>query len=168
MSRIDSRWKSGSLSLAIILLLLIIGIYSVNQFREVQADSTPIELKQRYDQLLAMPSSVQGHWLRTLNPQVQDVQGGLVWNSQLQQGVMQFINLPQPKTGTYYQLWLYDARSQTDLPVIGAAFRQGSGQQVWFAPIQVATPVAEPYKFELHLQTDTGDNPSPLLLMVQP
>ncbi len=168
MSRIDPKWKSWSVSLAIILLLVIIGVYSLNQFREVQADSTPVELKQRYEQLISIPGSIQGHWLRTLNPQVQDVQGGLVWNSPLQQGMMQFIHLPAPKKGTYYQVWLYDARSQTDTPVAGASFRQGSGKQDWYVPFQPPVPVADPYKFELRLQSDSDKDVSQLLLMVQP
>ena len=76
--------------------------------------------------------------------------------------------LPNPKKGTYYQLWLYDTRSQTDTPVSGATFRQGSGKGEWFVPIHVTTPVLEPYKFELTLQSDQSGVPAQLLLMMQP
>ena len=168
MSRTDTCLKNKLLLTLLLLLIVIIGLYFATQFRGVQADATPTDGKDLHNQLLAEPSSVRGSWLRTLNPLVQDVQGGLVWNSPQQQGVMRFIRLPNPKKGTYYQLWLYDTRSQTDTPVSGATFRQGSGKGEWFVPIHVTTPVLEPYKFELPLQSEQSGVPAQLLLMMQP
>jgi hypothetical protein len=144
-----------------------ISLPILHQWRSVAAD-VPIELQTLHDTLLADSSSVHGNWLRTMNPLVQDVQGDVVWNNAQQQGVMRFVDLPDPKRGMVYQLWLYDVKSPTETPISGATLQQGSGKGEWFAPIKTATPVIEPYKFELKLANDAADTNGQLLLMVQP
>lgn len=168
MSRNDHSWKNWLIT-ALLLALLTVGItLALNQFRGVRADSSPAELRQLHESLLADPSSVSGSWLRTLNPVVKDVQGDLVWNGTQQQGVLRIRDLPTPKTGTFYQLWLYDARSTSAEAVSGSILRQGSGREELFAPIKAAVPILEPYKFELKLQADKSGVPGQILLMVQP
>ncbi len=168
MSRSDYWWKNW-LMIVPLLVLLAVGMVAVlNQFRGVQADASPNELHQLRETLLADPTSVGGSWLRTLNPVVKDVQGDLVWNSAQQQGVIRIQDLPKPKAGTFYQLWLYDARSATAEPVSGGVLHQGAGREELFAPIKTAVPVTEPYKFEFKLAFADTRKSAQVLLMVQP
>lgn len=168
MSRNDRTWV-GWLIFSLILLLSIGAItYTLHPLHAGRADETPSNLEELRDTLLADPNSVRGNWLRTLNPLVQDIQGDLVWNSAYQQGVMRIVDLPAPKPGSYYQLWIFDALKPADEAVSGAVLRQGSGRQELLAPIQATEHVETPYKFELHLEFEQQDKTPQVLLMVQP
>lgn len=160
-------WPAGLAVVLLLALLLAVG-FVPRYFAHAQTDSAIGDLSQLRKTLLAEPASVRGNWLRTLNPSVQDVQGDLVWNAAKQQGVMRFLNLPEPANGTFYQLWVYDSRSETGTPISGAVFHQGSGTGEWLTPIQTQTPVSEPYKFELKLEVDDNRGAAQILLMVQP
>ena len=126
------------------------------------------ELRGLRTALLADTTSVHGSWLRTLNPLVQNVQGDVVWNSTQQTGVMRFVDLPNPKRGMVYQLWVYDVKSTTSDPISGATFAQAASAGEWFLAIHPSSPVSEPYKFELKLARDVADKNGQLLLTVQP
>ncbi|MEN9422946.1 MAG: hypothetical protein RL122_329 [Pseudomonadota bacterium] len=169
MSRSDASSKNW-LILALLSVLLIVGLgYAIQHLRSVHAEATTTDgLGELRTRLLADPSSVSGNWLRTLNPLVKTVQGDVVWNSAQQQGVMRFIDLPKPKAGTFYQLWLYDARGSSSEPVSGGIVTQGAGDNELLALIESPQVVNEPYKFEfkLHLAPQTTDGK--VLLMMQP
>jgi hypothetical protein len=162
------HWQYWLASIAIVLLLLAAISFMPRYFGHAQTDGAGGDLPQLHETLLAEPASVGGSWLRTLNPTMQDVQGDLVWSTEKQQGVMRFLNLPQPASGKFYQLWLYDTRSADGKPISGAVFHQGSGAGEWFAPIQTQAHVSEPYKFELKLETENNTDAAQILLMVQP
>ncbi len=168
VSRTDRRWQTGLFTLLSILALALLIWFGLNYASRVQAEVTAGDLPQLRETLLADTTSLRGNWLRTLNPAVQDVQGDLVWNASTQQGVMRFVDLPPPESGTFYQLWLYDSRGEHAEPVSGAVFRQSSGGGEWFVPIKTAVEVLEPYKFELKQESDTAGVPAQILLMVQP
>lgn len=168
MSRPGYRWRYWLYSLSSALLLAVIAWFGLNYFSRVAAEPATGDLAELRESLLADPASVRGNWLRTLNPGIQDVQGDLVWNAEKQQGVMRFIDLPNPKRGMFYQLWLYDARGENSAPVSGATFRRGSGDGEWLELINTDTEVLEPYKFELKMEAGDGAKPGQILLMVQP
>ncbi len=113
---------------------------------------------------------IGGNWLRTLNPVMQDVQGDLVWSSKEQAGVMRFVNLPEPRKGYRYHVWIYDSHSISDRAVSGAILEQGSGRQELFVPLTAASPVVTPYKFVLTQESVGGNEGAEarILLMVQP
>lgn len=165
VGQVWTKWWVGFL-----LLLLLAGgsLYVSNRFAGALADTSPAGLSQLRDTLLADPASVSGHWLRTLNPLVKDVQGDLVWNSQQQQGVMRIRDLPDPKNGNFYQLWLYDARGASGEPVSGAVLHKGAGREDLYALIVTDVPVLEPYKFVLKREKEKGTGSGQVLLMVQP
>ncbi len=168
MSRSDYSIKNWLITALIIVLLLAGLALTSHQLRGAQANTTPSGLQELRASLLADNSSVGGSWLRTLNPTVKDVQGDLVWNSTTQQGVMRLLDLPNPKAGTFYQLWLYDARGASQEPVSGGILHQGSGKAALLTLIKTSIPVQEPYKFELKLQHDTIAANGKVLLVVQP
>ena len=164
----NTHWHYWLLGIALVLALLW-GVNLVNHNRgNAQAESSTTELDQLRTTLLADTTSLRGNWLRTLNPLVQDVQGDLVWNKQQQQGVMRFINLPNPNTGKYYQLLIYDTHSVDSKPISGAVLHTGSGKTETLNAISPQTHITEPYKFELVLRSDNVDEKPQLLLMVQP
>lgn len=168
MSWSDSVWKKWLVIALLLVILMAGGFYASCRFEGVHADASPDNWQQLHETLLADPASIRGHWLRTLNPLVKNVQGDLVWNSPQQQGVMRIRDLPDPKAGMLYQLWLYDARSTTVEPVSGGVLRSGAGEDELYAPITAASAVQEPYKFVLKLQSREGDAGGQVLLMVQP
>jgi hypothetical protein len=169
MSWNDTSIKNW-LILALLLVLLIVGLGAASQhLHSVQADDTRTAgLGELRTQLLADAGSIRGNWLRTLNPLVKTVQGDVVWNSTQQQGVMRFVDLPKPKAGTFYQLWLYDARGTSSEPVSGGIVTQGAGNDELLALIKSPQAVNEPYKFEFKLHTATQADAGKVLLMMQP
>lgn len=166
----DGAWKNWLVTGIAALLLLGLTGYVLHVFRQGNAQPLAADLQQLRTLLLAAPASTQGNWLRTLNPQVRDVEGDLVWNSERQQGVLRIANLPQPRAGSLYRLWLYDTHSLDGTPVPGAVLEQGAGRDSVLVPIQTATQVVDPYKFVLTEEPDTqGSRPAgKVLLMVQP
>ena len=168
MSWSDYSIKNWLITILSIAMLITGLVLFADQLKGAQAETSPDGLKELRISLLADPSSVSGNWLRTLNPDMKNVQGDLVWNSTQQQGVMRLLDLPKPKAGTFYQLWLYDALGGNQEPVSGGILQQGSGKTELFAPIKTTTVVQEPYKFELKLQTNNYSANGKILLMVQP
>jgi len=167
MSRSGTSRKNW-LIMSLILLSLLAGILlALPNFRDVHADTSADGMAELREQLLADPTSISGSWLRTLNPIVKDVQGDLVWNSTKQQGILRIRDLPKPKTGQFYQLWLYDALSDTTVGVSGGLLTQAVGSEELFMEIKTDTPVQEPYKFEFMLQNNQNET-GQILLMVQP
>ncbi|QQZ28600.1 anti-sigma factor [Thiothrix subterranea] len=167
MSRSGTARKNW-LMVSLLLTVLLAGILlALPHFRDVHADTATDGLATLREELLANPTSISGNWLRTLNPIVKDVQGDLVWNSTQQQGVLRIRNLPKPKAGQFYQLWLYDAQGNSADGISGGLLTQGVGSEELFMEINTATPVQEPYKFEFTLQSNQQET-GQILLMVQP
>ncbi|MEZ5479517.1 MAG: hypothetical protein R3E95_19175 [Thiolinea sp.] len=85
---------------------------------------------------------------------------------------MRFINLPEPRRGYRYRLWIYDARAEDGNPVPAADITQGSGKSEYLVAFRAATPVQEPFKFVLTLEPlaagDSARAEPVILLMVQP
>ncbi|UOG92356.1 MAG: anti-sigma factor [Candidatus Thiothrix sulfatifontis] len=167
MSRSGTSRKNW-LIISLLLLGLFAGIVlALPHFRDVHANTSADGMAELREQLLADPTSISGNWLRTLNPIVKDVQGDLVWNSAQQQGVLRIRDLPKPKAGHFYQLWLYDALGNARQGVSGGILTQGVGREELFTRIVTDVPVQEPYKFEFKLHNNQTDN-GQILLMVQP
>ncbi|SEA50347.1 hypothetical protein SAMN05660964_01749 [Thiothrix caldifontis] len=169
MSRSGTSHTNWLIILLISVALLTVLFFTIPQFRKVQADTaSTTDLAVLRENLLADPTSVSGNWLRTLNPIVKDVQGDIVWNNTQQQGVLRIRDLPKPKAGTFYQLWLYDARNHAGEGIAGSKVEQGTGHEALLTLIKTDTLVQEPYKFEFKLQTAEGAHNGQILLMVQP
>lgn len=123
-----------------------------------------------YQALRSTEGSQGGSWLRTLDAQVQEVQGDLIWNNAEQRGVMRIINLPDPQRGYRYHVWIYDAHRPTLQAISVAVLDSGSGKQEWYVPLVAAEPVLEPYKLVLTLEPIDPTRPASstrTLLMVQ-
>ncbi len=147
-----SRWLGGLLIFLLLLALFWFGLRWLDIRAEdwVLGENKP--LQHRFQALSEQQDSIRGSWLRTLNPAMKNIQGGLVWSSSEQQGVMQLLNLPDPPRGFQYHLWIYDARGGSGVPVSASILTAGSGKYEQFVVIEPTAQVVEPFKFELMLE----------------
>ncbi|KAG1652826.1 hypothetical protein GQR58_025973 [Nymphon striatum] len=110
------------------------------------------QLESRKEILLTQPHVVNTNWLRTLNPLVKNVEGKLVWSAALQQGIVEFINLPKIDKDQYYQLWVHDLVETSDQASLVAVFKGSKDEKLVMAFDTIK--VKSPYKFELVLHTE--------------
>ncbi|SKA75270.1 hypothetical protein SAMN02745130_01496 [Thiothrix eikelboomii] len=155
----------------IIFVLLVFG--GQLAYREWIPSSSVITTAtaQQYTELKQASGTKGGSWLRSLNTDIQAVQGDLLWNSAQQLGMVRLVNLPDPKLGYQYHIWAYDAHRPSDQPISVLVLDRGSGQQEWYLPLTAPESIPNPYKFELTLEplaTQPQASAKPLvLLMVQ-
>ncbi len=109
---------------------------------------------------------IDTNWLHTLNPLVKKVQGRLLWSSNKQQGLMEFINLPKLEKKQKYILLIYDLDAENDAPVSAILKQQQSYQRKnkIIIPFVVPRKVKSPFKFELLLEEANNAVKQPLLL----
>lgn len=162
------KWLSGLLMFVLVLAIIWFGLRWMDIHTEDWVMGENLPLQTRYQELSELEGTVRGSWLRTLNPQMKDVQGGLIWNSTEQEGVMHLLGLPDPKQGFQYHLWIHDSRGGSDAPVSGGVLTEGSGKYEQFIAIEPEGHVAEPFKFELMSEPVNGAAEAQVVLMVQP
>ncbi|MGB1010349.1 MAG: hypothetical protein ACPGVP_11535 [Thiolinea sp.] len=163
------KWALGGLVFLVIMTMTWTIIRWANSEASEPSAIETSSLKFNYQLLRGRSDSIGGNWLRTLNPKMKDVQGDLIWNSALQEGVMRFINLPAPGKDQRYRLWIHDSRATDGQPLLGAELDAGSGKQELFAAITAKASVMEPFKFVLTLgKTELTQPDDQIMLMVQP
>lgn len=165
----NHKWRHALLTAAVLLSVVAVVWYALSVFKQTQATFSTERsgLQQVHAALLADPANVRGNWMHTLNPDVQNVQGELVWSPDEQVGSMRLVNLPAVKQESTYQLWIYDTYRTQNEPVLGATLPAKLPKGESFFTIRPSAPVTEPYKFMLTKRESNGDEPQ-TLLMVQP
>ncbi len=158
-------WFMVLFSLALIFTLSSFGSYAYqryttkNQNFEKESESYIQRLG-----LLQQKDVIDINWLHTLNPLVKKVQGRLIWSSNKQQGVMEFVNLPKLDKSQQYRLWIYDlySRNKRIAAIIDKqeSFQQNDRVVMPFTPSSL---IKSPFKFELTLEEE-GKEAQPLLL----
>ncbi len=130
---------------------------------EVKAELS--QLQSRKELLLLQPNVINTNWLRTLNPLMKNVEGSLVWSAALQQGTVEFFNLPIINDNQYYQLWVHDLTEANNQASLVAVFKGSKDEKLFmsFDTIKIKSP----YKFELVLHTE-GEAINQPLLLAQP
>ncbi len=126
------------------------------------------ELEKLKETIIQQADTIDTNWLRTLNPMVKHVQGRLLWSSAMQQGVVEFINLPQLSNNQQYRLWVYDLEANSSKPITAIVFKKVEFISGIFArSFEPKIKVKNPLKFELVLEVGgiTGFQP---LLLAQP
>lgn len=120
--------------------------------------------------LLQHSASVHVNWLRTLNPYIEDTEGDLVWNSEKQQGVMHFVDLPVSKESEQYHLWVYDLHQPQEKPISAGIFVIKQKNEDVYITVKPEQEIKKPYKFLLTLEKvgDTTFSNSQSLLLAQP
>ena len=148
-------------------LILAISQIGVSAFKRSQITNPEVkaelsQIQSRKELLLLQPNVVNTNWLRTLNPLMKNVEGRLVWSAALQQGVVEFLNLPKIKDNQYYQLWVHDLAEANNQASLVAVFKGPKNDELFmsFDTIRIKSP----YKFELVLHTEGEAHNQPLLL----
>lgn len=151
---------------ALLTLVLIVGVgwYWFGE-RLVPVDQTDAELRLR--SLQQIPDSKTVSLLRTLNPQVKQVEGELVWSNTSQQGMLHIRQLPRPTVGSFYQIWVYDTKGQGRAMPLGA-LHASQWQDNNYIPLRASNNIQEPYKFVLTLEQEDDGIPEQILVMAQP
>lgn len=128
--------------------------------------SEQAQLETRQQWLLYQDDVIDTNLLRTLNPLVEKVKGRLIWSSALQQGIIEFENLPAIAKDQIYRLWIYDLDRQDNKPQSAFELQvvKESDFKLGFRP---QSKISNPLKFELVLETQ-GRNDSQPLLLAQP
>lgn len=163
------KWRNALLTAAVLVSVVAVVWYGLFVFKQTQAtfSSERSGLQQVHAALLANSENVRGNWMHTLNPDVQNVQGELVWSPNEQLGSMRLVNLPSVKQDDTYQLWIYDTYRTQNEPILGATLPAKLPKGESFVTIRPAIPVTEPYKFMLTKRQPDSDEVQ-TLLMVQP
>lgn len=148
-------------------VLIFISISLVAFFTKQHSQSSQVKAQQQAleaqrSHLLSQDDVIDTNWLRTLNPIVKDVKGRLIWSTSLQQGIMEFENLPKLDSDKHYKLWVYDLVASNNKAVEIAKFREVNKKNflVAFSPYK---RIDSPLKFELSLE-QKGQQSQPLLL----
>lgn len=139
----------------------------MSAYKSIQSKNPEIlaersQLESTKELLLSQPDVVNINWLRTLNPLVKNVEGNLIWSATLQQGILEFLNLPKIDDNQYYQLWIHDLSKSSDQATLAAVFKGTKKEKLLMAFDTVQ--IKSPYKFELVLHTDDQSKNQPLLL----
>jgi hypothetical protein len=128
------------------------------------------QLQNTMNTLLASDDTEEYAWMRSLNPLAKRIDGKLIWNQELQKGMMQLENLPTIASSQSFRAWAFDRNLPDDQPVLLATFKKLQiNTNELLVSIQPDTPITSPYKFILTLEDDEGSNTEPQnLLRAQP
>ncbi|MEE9328015.1 MAG: anti-sigma factor [Cocleimonas sp.] len=151
------------------LLIVLLGSASVVAYKKSQSDPQFTEeqtgLESRKQEILQQTDVIDLNWLRTLNPLVKNVKGRLMWSNTLQQGMMEFSNLPKLSAKQRYRLWIYDLVDDISKPITAITFKQTTHiSHDFLISFNTKTPITSPLKFELILEEEGKQNGLPLLL----
>ncbi|MEE9304092.1 MAG: anti-sigma factor [Thiotrichaceae bacterium] len=156
--------------IAIVLVMALLALLFT--FQKGKSDDNAIQEKEsEWKNLVQVRKTIHLHWLRTLNPLVKETDGDLIWNTDLQKGLMRFVNLPKLKEGQYYHLWIYDLHQSTEKPVSGGVFASIKGsREKFYVPIIPEQEIIQPFKFLLTMGNlgDKTFSRSQSLLLAQP
>jgi len=158
--------------IVLISALLIISLSSASVFVYKQSSKNNPDFKAKQSGLetrkqliLLQPDVIDINWLRTLNPLVKNVQGRLIWSSDMQQGVMEFNQLPSLAKNQRYRLWIYDLVGDITKPISAIVFKHsGNASDNYLISFDTEESITSPFKFELVLEEDGKENGLPLLL----
>lgn len=171
-SAVSSKTKQSQPLLAKAIVLIVIVILGVFSHKKLQESRSEIQQEQQskivlqQTAILDQDDVINTNWLRTLNPLVKNVEGSVVWSSILQQGVLEFIGLPEIENDQTYQLWVYDLLGKDSKPILSSQFKEVSSDK-FLVPFIAKELINNPFKFELLLATD-GEKVRQPLLLAQP
>jgi hypothetical protein len=158
--------------LALVVVISSVGSYYYQQkARNNAIKGQQAELIKQQQILLKQADIINTNWLRTLNAQVKNVQGNVIWSTNKQFGVASFKNLPKTKENQQYRLWVYDLSKKADKRISTAHFKKKTnGSSDFLVAMKPQTTIKFPFKFELVMEQSTKPankkkiKESPLLL----
>lgn len=109
------------------------------------------------DELEGRPGTRVIPWSATDDPAAGGAEGAVVWNGEVQAGVMRFRGLqPNDPATTQYQLWIFDAERDDRFPVDGGVFDVPPGAEETLVPIRARLPVSEAVLFAITVEPAGG------------
>ncbi len=149
------QWAGWYAAAACLLLALLAGWPRVQEFVQGKTPA-PSLAANRINLRTAANDAVQSNWTPTKYPNMQAVEGDVVWSSEKQEGYMRFVNLaandPQQSV---YQLWIFDANQDERYPVDGGVFNVAQSGEV-IVPIQAKLNVTKPTLFAVTIEKPGG------------
>lgn len=134
--------------LAVLLIVMLLIMYFRGNADLHEPTNSQQELKMVRDRLLADQETVRVNLLRSLDPQVKDTQGVILWNSAKQNGVLQMQGLPRHAEREKYQLWIYDLKRNNEQPILAANFYGSKSESApYFVAIKPTESIVKAFKF---------------------
>jgi hypothetical protein len=168
----NDKKKSRIKTLVAFTLLLVAGVLFFFFLQTNNPDASNLEEKQQqWKVLLEEKNTIHLHWLRTLNPFIKKTDGDMLWNTDLQKGLMRFVGLPALEKEQYYHLWIFDLQQSQQKPISAGVFRlETKVVDKFYKQITPIRKVKQPYKFLLTIgkKEDTTFSKSQSLLLAQP
>lgn len=164
------RWMWGVLCLALLFSAVSLASIAYKKWGALTPQADQSNAEETLQLILTQPNVINTNWLRTLDPLVKHVEGRIVWSQVMQQGVMEFVGLPNIAKNQHYQLWVYDLAGNDTRPIFALQFNhvKKGKMLIPFSPKQL---IKAPLKFEILLKTMTDDMQAEItqpLLLAQP
>ena len=157
-------WLIALLTIALLVTLTsLIGLAYKKWVDEPAQQKNQSELMLQQQSILGQEDVINTNWLRTLNPLVKNVEGRIVWSNILQEGVMEFVGLPEISDNQKYQLWIFDLVGKDTKPIFSKEFSEVNSKALLIS-FSAKELILSPFKFELMLKTKGEDLSQPLFL----
>lgn len=131
-----------------LLILIMLMIFLRGNSNPPATSISQQELRQVRDVLSANKDTVRVNLLRSLDPQVKNTQGEILWNHDTQNGVLRMQGLPKHEAREKYQLWIYDLKRDNDHPVLAANFYGSKAENSsYLVAIKPTEPIEKAFKF---------------------
>ncbi len=107
--------------------------------------------------LLNRSETVVWQWRANDVPGYEQVSGDVVWNSELQSGVLKLTGMPpNDARATQYQLWIVDPGRDADHPIDGGVFNIPGSTTAALIPIDAKLSVEQPVAFAITAEQPGG------------
>jgi hypothetical protein len=149
------QWAGWYAAAACLLLAVFAGWPRVKEFVQGKPPA-PTVAGNRTNLRNAAIDAVQSNWTPTKYPNMQTVEGDVVWSSERQEGYMRFVNLAaNDPNQSVYQLWIFDATQDEKYPVDGGVFNVPQSGEV-IVPIHAKLKVTKPTLFAVTIEKPGG------------
>lgn len=147
------QWAGWYAAAACLLLALIAGWPRLKELRQPRPlTSAALRAKLSHEAKDALHIA----WATTKYPGLENVQGDVVWSSEIQQGYMRFVNLAaNDPNQSVYQLWIFDTNQDEKYPVDGGVFNVSQSGEV-VVPIHAKLNIAKPTLFAVTIEKPGG------------
>lgn len=156
-----SPWQwAGWIAAAACLFLALLGWWPQLKERWNSTSVVPQRASSPSDELETLLANakdiVQKNWTPTKYPDVQSVNGDVVWSSEKQEGYMRFTNLAaNDPNQSVYQLWIFDANQDEKYPVDGGVFNVTQSGEI-IVPINAKLKITKPTLFAVTIEKPGG------------
>lgn len=161
--------------LFITVIILVISTLFFRANGKIEAVSTNQQgLQNIRNILIADQQTLRVNLLRSLDPQMKNTQGEILWNAKKQTGILLLHGLPKQDVREKYQLWIYDLKRNNNDPTLAANFygsrTETSNSEPYIVAIRPTEIVQKAFKFVVTKSSVTTNkfDQAETLLFAQP